>query len=77
MSRSVYQACGLFPGAGYSRLRRYVAYCVVSGDFGRPQATTYDPIHLCLLPFAPLLSGSWDVWAGRQGPTASCRTTSH
>jgi hypothetical protein len=30
-------------------------------------------MHLCLLPVA-LRSLSWDVWAGCQGPAASCRT---
>jgi hypothetical protein len=34
--------------------------CAVSGNLGRPGATTYDPMHFCLLPFA-LLSVSWDV----------------
>src|SRR5260370_40042439 len=44
---------------------------LVSGNLGPPGATTYDPMHLCLLLFA-LLSVSRDVWASCQWPTG-CR----
>src|SRR6202035_6005862 len=62
--------------ACHSGSRRCVAHCVVSAGLGHPGATTYDPMHLCLSPFA-VLSVSWDVWAGCQGPAAGCRTPSH
>ena len=58
-----------FRAARHSATLCCVAYCEHPGPSG---ATTYDPIHFCLLPFA-LLSVSWDVHAGCQEPAAAYR----
>ena len=58
-----------------SSSRRCVICSMVSGNLGRPGETAYDPMHICVLPFA-LLFVSWDVSPGCQKSAAARPTPS-